>query len=104
MKNQFIIILLLINLAACSVFQPSSRSTSNLTEEPGTFTPAKKSQPVFINNISTDPSYLNSGNSVKTGDRPLDGTPSKTKISPESTDYYEQLQFKYAILTNTLVG
>ena len=32
---------------------------------------------------------------------PLAGTASKTMISTESNDYYEQLQFKYAILTNT---
>ena len=47
MKNQFIILLLLINLAACDVFRPASRSTDNLTDESGT-NPQQKNQIRFL--------------------------------------------------------
>jgi len=99
MKNRFILLLLLFNLTGCGVFRPASRSSDNLSAQSSDNPSAKKS-PVFIQDISTDPS----GSSLKSADAPVTGTnAAKTMISPESNDYYEQLQFKYAILTNTPV-
>jgi len=104
MKNQFILLLLLllINLSGCDVFRPASRSTDNLSDGNSGQSTARKSTPVFIHDISTDPAASSSGSPAKENDVPLTEAPaSKTMISPESNDYYEQLQFKYAILTNT---
>jgi cell wall-associated NlpC family hydrolase len=93
---------LVFHIAGCDVFRPASRSTDNLSEGSTGQSTAKKSHPVFINTISTDPATASSGSAVKTSDAPPIETPvPKTMISPESNDYYEQLQFKYAILTNT---
>jgi hypothetical protein len=101
MKNRFILLLLLINLTACGVFRPASRSSDNLSADGSDRSSAKTSQPVFIQDISTEST---SGSMVKTTESPVSGpVPSKTMISPESNDYFEQLQFKYAILTNTPV-
>ncbi len=100
MKNRFILLLLLTNLAGCEVFRPASRSTDNLSAgNPGS-AGSVRSKPVFIQDISTE----STGYSVKTANTPVFSQPvGKTMISPESNNYFEQLQFKYAILTNTAV-
>jgi cell wall-associated NlpC family hydrolase len=101
MKNRFILLLLLINLTACGVFRPASRSSDNLSASGSDHSSERSSKPVFIQDISTESS---SGSTVKATESPVTGpVPAKTMISPESNDYFEQLQFKYAILTNTPV-
>lgn len=105
MKNLFILLILLTELTGCSVFQPATRHTDNLSDGYAEPPAQKKTQPVFIDNISTDPT--NASHSSFAGapeDLPAkEPIASKTLISPESKDYYEQLQFKYAILTNSPV-
>jgi cell wall-associated NlpC family hydrolase len=101
MKNRFILILLLINLAGCGVFRPASRSNTDNLSAASSGSTARKSQPVFIENISTESS--GSSTTITTGS-PISARPvAKTMISPESNDYYEQLQFKYSILTDVPV-
>jgi cell wall-associated NlpC family hydrolase len=105
MKNLFILLFLLTEVTGCSVFRPATQHTDNLSDGNSGSSGDQKTAPVFIDNISTG----TSGHSSKTvpitsDDAPLrEATPAKTLISPESKDYYEQLQFKYAILTNTPV-
>jgi len=98
MKNQFILLLLLINLSACGVFQPATRHTDNLS---ASAVPADAgSQPRFIQDISTETSVPASKN-VET---PLYREVSaKTTIPISGNEEYDPLQFKYAILTNTPV-
>ena len=104
MKNQFILLLLLTNLTGCDVFRPASRSKDNLSDETSGHSSSKKAEPVFIGNISTEESAGTTRSPIKTSETPFSGIPaSKSMISPEANDYYEQLQFKYAILTNTEV-
>ena len=114
MKNQFILLLLLINLAGCNVFRPASRNTDNLSASTTDLSSGNKSQPVFIKNISTGSSGSktatgadltgNAGNSVKTPDPSLyRAGSSKTILSAEGDDGFNPLQFKFAILTNSPV-
>ncbi len=99
MKNQFILLLLLIQLAACDVFRPASRRTDNLSS--GGITSRKdNSEPAFIQNIST----ANPESVSKPAETTLYRNESaKTTIPNSGNDGYDQLQFKYAILTNTPV-
>jgi hypothetical protein len=98
MKNQFILLLLLINLAACEVFRPASRRTDNLSG--GTSPYTGSSQPRFIQDISTE----SSGPAVKNSETPLYREVSKkTTIPISGNEEYDPLQFKYAILTNSPV-
>ena len=101
MKNQFILLILLINMSACDVFRPASRNTDNLsTPSSGT---GRKSQSVeFIQGISTEPS--NSGAAFNT----IEGSTNKNKIKntilpAAGNELYNPLQFKFAILTNSPV-
>ncbi len=99
MKNQFILLLLLINLAGCNVFRPASRNTDNLSA-------ANNTQPVFIKDISTESSRNTSsgGNSGKTSATPSYRVNStKTPLLEAGNEGYDPLQFKYAILTNSPV-
>jgi hypothetical protein len=99
MKNQFILLLLIINLAACDVFRPASRRADNLSSA-NTNTPDGNSQPSFIRDISTESSEPAS----KTVDKSLYREVSvKTTIPNSGNNGYDPLQFKYAILTNTEV-
>ena len=100
MKYQFILILLLINLAGCNVFRPASRNTDNLSAGK-TDQPTKQStQPVFIQTISTE----SAGTSLKNPEPPVyHPSEPKPKPHPVGTDDYNELKFKYAILTNSPV-
>ncbi len=67
MKNRFILLLLIINLTACSVFRPASRNSDNLSASGTDRSSDRSSQPVFIQDISTETS---SGSTVKTNESP----------------------------------
>lgn len=96
MKNRFIFLLFLIQLSGCAAFSPASRSTENMSSGSAT----KNSRPVFIQNISTE----SGGTSVKSPLPALYRVPeSKTKPHPVGTNDYNELRYKYAILTNTPV-
>ncbi|HEY4967467.1 MAG TPA: C40 family peptidase [Puia sp.] len=99
MKNQFILLLLLINLAACDVFRPASRRTDNLSSG-GSSSQNGNSQPSFIRDISTESAESPS----KPLEKPLNREVSaKTTIPISGNAGYDPLQIKYAILTNTEV-
>ena len=97
MKNRFILLLLLIQMASCDVFRPASRATDNLSSG-GNSSKGEKSQPVFIQDISTE----NSESGSKSASLPLyNNTSVKTTIPNLGNEVnYDPLQFKYAILTN----
>ena len=99
MKNRFILLLLLIQLTGCEVFRPSSQGKDNLSAGSKS-TSAKDGNPVFIKNISTE----SSGTSVKSPETPVyRSSEPRPKPHPVGTDDYNELKFKYAILTNTPV-
>jgi cell wall-associated NlpC family hydrolase len=108
MKNQFILLLLLTDLAACSAFKPASRNADNPNYGHSS---SAKTQTEFIDNISTGTSenkITNSsgsgktaGNSAKTPETQLQQEASlKMEGSGKGDDDYSPLQFKFAILTN----
>jgi cell wall-associated NlpC family hydrolase len=111
MKNRFILLLLLTNLAACNAFRPASRNTDNSSADQ---TSSNKSQSEFIQNISTGSSESKSapspestrtaGTSTKTPEtHPHQANTSTTILSQSDNDEYSPLQFKFAILTNSPV-
>ena len=99
MKNRFILLALLIQLASCEVFRPASR-TDNLSSA-GTISGSEKPHPVFIEDISTE----NHETVAKPSDAPLYRNTSVKATIPNSGNEGEinPLQFKYAILTNSPV-
>ncbi|HEX3767065.1 MAG TPA: hypothetical protein VHT72_01760, partial [Puia sp.] len=109
MKNQFILLLLIIHLTACSVFQPASRNADNLSASANKQVSGTKSNPEFIQNISTEPGGnppAKSGNIIPVKNGSSNGAepgPIKPMPHPVGTDDYNQLKFKYSILTNTPV-
>ena len=111
MKNQFILLLLLTDLAACSVFKPASQNTDNPSYGHSS---SSKNQTEFIDNISTGTSEnkvtnssgpgKTSGNSAQTPETQLQREASLNMTgSGKSDDGYSPLQFKFAILTNSPV-
>ena len=112
MKNRFILLCLIIHLTGCSVFQPATRNSDNLSAPANSQASGKKSAPVFIQNISTEPGGSGGNPPAKSsGIIPVKnngsgtGEPVSTKPIPHpvGTDDYNQLKFKYSILTNTPV-
>jgi cell wall-associated NlpC family hydrolase len=114
MKNQFILLLLLINLAGCTVFRPGSRNTDNLSASATNPSAGGQTHPEFLQNISTGSSEsraaqgsdhgATAGTSVKTPEAHLYQTVSSGKTDiPEPSGGYNPLQFKFAILTNSPV-
>ena len=107
MKNQFILLLLLINLAGCNAFRPASHSADNLSDDKTDHKSGENSHPVFIQNISTgstSESKATKGTTVKTPESQIYRTSSsKTAILPEGDDEINPLQIKFAILTNSPV-
>jgi cell wall-associated NlpC family hydrolase len=112
MKNRFILLLLLLNLAACRAFRPASRSTDNLSGSTTDIKSGKNTQPVFIQNISTSSSDSKAsvpseadrtaGTSVKPPESQIYHPSSlKTGVSPGDNDGINPLQIKFAILTNS---
>jgi lipoprotein Spr len=99
MKNRFILLALVVQLASCDVFRPASRA-DGLTSG-GTVMTSQKSQPVFIQDISIE--------NRETGSKPAEvplyrNTSDKTTIPNFGNEgNYDPLQFKYAILTNSPV-
>ncbi|HEV3221746.1 MAG TPA: NlpC/P60 family protein [Puia sp.] len=114
MKNRFILLLLVINLAGCNAFRPASHTTDSLSSGTADLPSSKNSQPVFIQNISTGSSvtktttgsapYGTTGTSVKGSESHVYKANSSitTPISSEN-DAFSPLQFKFAILTNSPV-
>ncbi len=104
MKNRFILLLLLTNLASCNAFRPASRSPDNLSDASADRNSVNSSSPVFIKSITTE----SGGTLNKTPDKSTETSSGsynspKTTVSVFNDDGYGQLQFKYAILTNTPV-
>jgi cell wall-associated NlpC family hydrolase len=102
MKDQFILLLLLINLSACNVFRPASRNTDNLSNRPVSESGGKGQSVEFIQGISTE-----SGNSADpvsmTGNTTSKNRTRNTSLPEAGNELYSPLQFKYAILTNSPV-
>jgi cell wall-associated NlpC family hydrolase len=99
MKNRFILPLLLIQLAGCEVFRPASPGKDNLSAGSNN-TPTKDVSPVFIKDISTE----SAGTSAKNPESAVyRSSETRPKPHPVGTDDYNELKFKYAILTNTPV-
>ena len=98
MKNQFILLLVLFQLAACDALRPASRNTDNLSaNQPNG---AKTAQPRFLTGISTESPDA----TVAGKDQPLYRPTTAAVTFPNSgNEAYDPLQFKYAILTNTAV-
>ncbi len=110
MKNQFIFLLLLINLVACKAFQPATTNTGN-TEQRGSVKP----HAAFISGISTSesgssnspvPAVYNGVAGTNTGSmdpRTQQQVSTNTALSQSGNSEYSPLQFKFAILTNSPV-
>ena len=98
MKNRFILLVLLINLAGCDVFRPASRSTDNLSAARENSSSGAKPKPVFIQGISTE----SSSQPVKTTESNTYNAPASSKSMPHpvGADDYNQLKYKYSILTD----
>jgi cell wall-associated NlpC family hydrolase len=107
MKNQFILILLLINLTGCAVFRPANRSADNLSAGPVDQESGKKQQPTFIQGISTQPVQTQSVSATGPSNSPestlYNSSTSKTVVPASGKEDYNPLQFKFAILTNSPV-
>ena len=109
MKNRFILLVLIINLTGCGAFKPATRNTDNLSALANNQVSGTKSKPVFIQNISTQPGDNTPTKSstiiaVKnSGSGTGEPVPTKPMPHPVGTDDYNQLKFKYSILTNTPV-
>jgi cell wall-associated NlpC family hydrolase len=101
MKNQFILLFLLLGMSGCSAFRPASRNADNLSDE-STPRSGKKSQPSFLTDISTPGG---TGTTVvNEPESPILGPSAAGARSAGSPEInVEQLQFKYSILTNTPV-
>jgi lipoprotein Spr len=101
MKNQFILLLILISLAGCVVFRPAPTNADNLSGSTGGQTSGKNTQPEFIPDITTE--SINSA--VNTPETPLFRTNSSktTGTTSGESEKIGQLQFKYSILMNTPV-
>ena len=100
MKNQYILLFLLINLTACKVFQPASPDSGNSSSASTKHSTGQNISPALIQDISTE-----SGDSAGHSPRPhftVKSSP-KTVLTPISNDEFLKLQFKYAILTNSPV-
>lgn len=98
MKNQFILLLVLLNLAACEVFRPASGHSDNLSAS--STTTGGSSKPRFIQNISTETTEP----AAKSAETPAYRESSaKSTIPNLGNEGYDPLQFKYAILTNAPV-
>src|ERR1700709_1449129 len=98
MKNRFILLLLLINLAGCDVLRPASRSTDNPSAASNNQAGGTKSKPVFIQGISTE----SASQPVKTTESNTYNAPASTRSMPHPVgdNDYNQLKYKYSILTD----
>ncbi len=99
MENQFILLVILVSASSCSVFRPGTTSTENA---PAYFyktgSSGKTAQVKFLSGIST------SDEGLKGPERSAPFiSSSKTTAGVDSREKFNNLQFKYAILTNTPV-
>jgi len=101
MKNQFILLLLLINLAGCAVFRPVKPGADNLSANPPGHASPDKSQPAFIQDISTTPGTPQPAGTQESSVYRTSST--KTAVPISANEDYNPLQFKFAILTNSPV-
>jgi lipoprotein Spr len=100
MKNQDILLILLINLTACKVFQPASPDSANSSSNRTKYSNGQNTSPALIQDISTE----SGDSSVRTPEASFYGkSEPKTVLTPISNDEFVKLQFKYAILTNSPV-
>jgi lipoprotein Spr len=103
MKNQFILILLAVGFSSCSAFRPGTSSTTSATPAYNYSGSSGKSatQLKFISGISTGERVDVDNAVVRSGSerRSIIGTDSKK----DSRERFSDLQFKYAILTNTAI-
>jgi cell wall-associated NlpC family hydrolase len=101
MRNQFILLLLLINMSACDVFRPASRNTDNLSPT-ASGTSGESHSVEFIQGISTE--SPGSGGTINTTESVTNKNKIKNANLPAAgNELYNPLQFKYAILTNSPV-
>src|SRR5437764_9622407 len=102
MKNRFILLLVIAQVTGCSVLKPGSRNTDNLSVSPTGKASDTRSNPVFIQNISTVPGDHSSGkygNGIpvkNSGSGAVDPGSGKPLPHPVGTDDYNQLKFKYS--------
>jgi len=107
MKNLFVFIFLALGLSSCSVFRPGTSSTENAGAPAyhagGSSGKASASQLKFINGISTSDRVSNT-NTESSPERSIviaDGSKNSDRV--DSREKFSNLQFKYAILTNTAI-
>ena len=98
MGNRFILLILLMNLAGCGAFRPASGKSDNLSSESQSTSSGKHSSVSFIEDISTETSVKSTDTHVS-----FAGTSAKPSTTAIDNTRVEQLQFKYAILTNSPV-
>lgn len=104
MRNQFILLFGVISFSSCSVFRPGSTSAENAGathySNTGSSGKASASQVKFINGIST-------GDRVNSSR--IESSPEKYSVADAGSkntaeaEKFSNLQFKYAILTNTAI-
>lgn len=104
MRNQFILLFGVISFSSCSVFRPGNTSTESAGatrySNTGSSGKASASQVKFINGIST-------GDRVNSSR--MESSPEKYSVADAGSkntaeaEKFSNLQFKYAILTNTAI-
>jgi len=102
MKNQFILIGLLLGVSSCTVFRPGNSGAANPSSRDARSGTASATTPQvrFIRDISTgDPAAV----PEERRERPARTDEAKNSSAVESRERFNDLQFKYAILTNSPV-
>lgn len=107
MKNLFVLIFLAIGFSSCSVFRPGTTSTESANAPAyragGSSGKASASQLKFINGISTSDRVSNTNTESSPERSSVIVAGSKNTDRVESRESFSNLQFKYAILTNTAI-
>jgi lipoprotein Spr len=108
MKNLFVLFVLAISFSSCSVFRPGTTSTENAKAPAyhagGSSGKASASQLKFINGISTSDEAVRTtakSSPERTSIVVADGSGNTGRVN--SGEKFSNLQFKYAILTNTAI-
>ncbi|HEY4156266.1 MAG TPA: hypothetical protein VGM24_12585, partial [Puia sp.] len=110
MKNQLVLFIILVCASGCSVFRPGTTSDGQgaSTYQTGSSGRMTSSRSKFINTISTDENTAagekSSGVEMNGSSReryPVTGSSYKKSAGTEKNEKFNELQFKYAILTNT---
>ena len=107
MKNLFVLIFLAVGFSGCSVFRPGTTSTESAKAPAyhagGSSGKASASQLKFINGISTSDRVANTNTESSPERSTVIVAGSKNTDRVESRESFSDLQFKYAILTNTAI-